>query len=113
MSQTFIKLQRKGQMVLPQRLREMAGVAEGTIMKVEILEGPRFLVTPQFTIDRAIVEGPQKNRKKVLKKLAAAVAELRQDAQKKGVDKMPMSEIDRAVASPRRDLKKTIKRPAK
>jgi hypothetical protein len=41
------------------------------------------------------------------------VAELRQEAKEKGIDKMPMSEINRAVAAARRDLKKTSKRPIK
>ncbi len=110
MSQALVKLQRKGQMVIPRSLREAAGVAEGTLMKVTVLQGPRFLLTPQFTIDRSVVNGPRKNRKQILRDLAQAVAELRQDAKQKGLDKMPLSEINRAVASARRDLKKTSKR---
>jgi AbrB family looped-hinge helix DNA binding protein len=113
MAQTLIKLQRKGQMVIPRSLREEVGVSEGTLMKVSVVEGRRFLLTPQFTIDRSIVTAPRKNRKEVLKDLAAAVAELRLDAKEKGLDKMPMSEINRAVAKARRDLKKTSKQPAK
>ena len=34
-------------------------------------------------------------------------------AKEKGIDKMPMSEINRAVAAARRDLKKNGKRPVK
>jgi len=42
------------------------------------------------------------------------VAELRQEAKEKGIDKMPMSEIRAAVTAMRRDLKKkSIKQPAK
>lgn len=99
MPRAFIKLQRKGQMVLPRQLRESAGVVEGTLLRVDVLDGPRFLVTPQLTVGRAIVQNPRKNRKQVLLDLAVAVAELRQDAKEKGIDKMPMSEINRAVAS--------------
>src|SRR4051812_20641614 len=113
MSQALVKLQRKGQMVIPRSLRDEAGVAEGTLMKVDVVKDGQFLVTAQFTMDRAIVTTPQKNRKELLKELAAAVAELRQDAKAKGIDKMPMSEINRAVASARRDLKKSNKRPVK
>ena len=111
MSQAFIKLQRKGQMVLPRRLREMTGLAEGTLLKVDVLEGPRFLVTPQFTIDRPLVEG--KNRKAIFRELAQVVAELRQEAKEKGIDKMTKREINAAVAAARRDLKKSSKRPVK
>jgi bifunctional DNA-binding transcriptional regulator/antitoxin component of YhaV-PrlF toxin-antitoxin module len=111
MPQAFIKLQRKGQMVLPRRLREMTGVAEGTLLKVDVLKGPRFLVTPQFTIDRPLVEG--KNRKAVFRELAQVVAELRQEAKEKGIDKMSKAQINAAVAAARRDLKKTGKRSAK
>lgn len=99
-------------MVLPRRLREMTGVAEGTLMRVDVLEGPRFLVTPQFTMDRAIITNP-KNRKQLLQQLARTVAEIRQEAKEKGVDKMSKREINAAVAAARRDLKKPSKRPAK
>ncbi len=100
-------------MVLPRRLRELAGVTEGTRLKIEVLEGPRFLMTPQLTIDRARVEDPRKNRKQILRDLAAAVTKLRQDAKEKGIDKTPMSEINRAVAGARRALQKSGKRPVK
>ena len=82
-------------MVIPRLLREQAGVAEG--------------ITPQLAINRP---GPPRrnNRKRVLHELAAAVAELRKDAKNKGLDKMPLSEIDRAVAAARRGLKKNTKR---
>ena len=113
MSQALVKLQRKGQMVIPRILREEAGVSEGTLMKVAVVEGGQFLITPQLTINRAIVTSPQKNHKQLLRELAQTVAELRQEAKEKGLDKLPKSEINRAVAGARREGKKTIKRPAK
>ena len=114
MSQALVKLQRRGQMVIPQHLRKEAGVAEGMLMKVAVVEGGQFLITPQVPIDRAILTSPQKNRKQVFRELAQVVAELRQEADEKGLDKMPMSEIKRAVAAARRDLKKkNSKRPAR
>ena len=112
MSPIVVKLQRKGQMVIPRSLREAVGVSEGTLMKVAVVEGRQLLVTPQFTVDRSMVDG-SRSRKRVLRDLAVAVTQLRQDAKEKGIDKMPMSEINRAVASARRGLKKDIKRPAK
>ena len=113
MSQALVRLQRKGQMVIPRSLREQAGVAEGTLMKVAIVRGRQFLLTPQFTLDRPLVENPRKIRKQLLHKLAAAVDELRQDAKDKGIDKMTKAQINRAVAAARRDLKNNSKRPVK
>jgi hypothetical protein len=62
---------------------------------------------------REIVTARPKNRKALFKELAVAVAELRQDAKEKGIDKMSRREINAAVAWARRDLKKTGKRPAR
>ncbi len=112
MSHVLVKLQKKGTMVLPRRLREMAGLTEGTLMKVDVLEGPRFLVTPQVA-DRDLVTSKPKNRKEAFRELAQVVAELRQEAKEKGINKMTKQEIHAAVAAMRRDLKKTSKRSAK
>lgn len=97
-------------MVIPRSLREEAGVAEGTLMKVSVVEGRRFLVTPQFTVDRDLVIASPKNAKQSLRELAHVVAELRQEAKEKGIDKMPKREIHAAVAAARRDLRKSGKR---
>jgi AbrB family looped-hinge helix DNA binding protein len=114
MSSVLVKLQRKGQMVIPRSLREEAGVSEGTLMKVAVLEGGQLLITPQVTIARSVVASPHKNRKQALRDLAATVAEIRQEAKEKGIDKMPMSEINAAVAAARKALqKKTAKRRVK
>jgi len=113
MPDALVKLQRKGQMVIPRSLREAAGVAEGTLMKVAVVEGGQFLLTPQLTINRSVVTGAGKNRRQALRELAQTVAEIRQEAKAKGIDKMPMSEIRAAVTAVRRDLRKTSKRPGK
>jgi AbrB family looped-hinge helix DNA binding protein len=114
MSQALVKLQRKGQMVIPRSLREEAGVAEGTLMKVAVIEGGQFLVTPQLTIARsAITQQGSRGRKHALRELAQVVAELRQEAKEKGLHKMGKGEIDAAVSAARRDLKKSTNRPAK
>jgi len=93
-------------MVIPRALREEAGVSEGALMKVAVVKGGKFLLTPQLVIDHTVAPNRRKNRKQILRELAVAVADLRQDAKEKGLDKMPMSEINRAVAAMRRDLKK-------
>ncbi len=100
-------------MVIPRLLREEAGVSEGTLMKVALIEGGQFLLTPQITISRPAVTTTAKGRKQILKNLAQAVDEIRQEAKQKGIDKVPMGEIRSAVTAIRRDRKKNRKRPAK
>jgi AbrB family looped-hinge helix DNA binding protein len=114
MSQALVKLQKKGQMVIPRSLREEAGVSEGTLMKVAVVEGGQFLVTPQIAIARNILTGRKSHgRKQTLRQLDQVVAELRQEAKEKDLDKMPKREINAAVAAARRDMKKSGKYPVK
>src|SRR5215831_4418576 len=105
MSQALVKLQRKGAMVIPRPLREAMGVSEGSLMKVTMLKGHRLLVTPQLAVDRDIISRP-KSRKQALLELGQVIDEIRQEAKEKGLEKMSMAEINRAVAKARRDLKK-------
>jgi hypothetical protein len=42
MSSVLVKLQKKGQMVIRRSLCEELGVAEGTLMKVDVIEGSQF-----------------------------------------------------------------------
>ena len=100
-------------MVIPRNLRDEAGVSEGTLMKVAVVEGGRFLVTPQLTVDRSVVTRVPKNRKSAFQDLAQVVAELRKEANEKGLATMPTKEISRAVAAARRDLKQSNKRRTK
>jgi bifunctional DNA-binding transcriptional regulator/antitoxin component of YhaV-PrlF toxin-antitoxin module len=100
-------------MVIPRSLRERAGIPEGTLLDVTLVEGGSILLTPQLTINRAIVTASPTNRKQAFRELARVVAEIRQEAKGKGLDTMPMKEINKAVAATRRDLKKTNKHPAK
>jgi len=98
-------------MVIPRSLREEAGVAEGTLLRVAVVEGGQFLVTPQVTINRSAIVDGAKNRKQLLRELARTVTGIRQEAKEKGLDKIPMREINAAVSAARRDLK--TKRPGK
>jgi antitoxin component of MazEF toxin-antitoxin module len=100
-------------MVIPRNLRDEAGVSEGTLLRIAVVEGGRFLVTPQVSIDRSIVTNSDKSKKQLFRDLAQVVSELRQEAKEKGLDTMSKKEIGRAVAATRRDLKKNSKRPAK
>ena len=96
---TLVKIHRKGQMTLPSSFRTAMGLGEGSLVELSFENG-KAIMSPQLTINRTIVTGPPKSRKAILKELAAAVADLRQDAKEKGIDKMPIGEINRAVAGP-------------
>ena len=100
MSEAIVRLQRKGQMVIPRAIREEIGISEGTLLKVAVKNGHGLTVTPQVAVSRRA-----KDRKDVFRQLAIAVDELRADAKAKGLDKMSMAEINRAVAAMRRDMK--------
>lgn len=113
MSQALIRLQRKGQMVIPRSLREEAGVSEGTLLKVNVVKGGRFLLTPQFTLDRPDASGNKKDTRKLLKQLAQVVTELREEAITKGVSRMSARKIDAAVTAARGASKNAPKRSRK
>ena len=100
-------------MVIPRSLREKAGVQEGTLMKVAVIKGGQFLLTPQFTIDRSVISDRRKDRKQAFRELSQVLAELRKEAREKGIDKMTKRDINAAVAAARRDLRKSSKRPTK
>jgi AbrB family looped-hinge helix DNA binding protein len=102
MNTALIKLQRKGQMVIPRSLREQVGVSEGALMEVSVVEGGRLLITPQLTIDRAIVSDPKKSRKQALRDLSAVVAGIRQEAKANRLDKLSMKQINAEVEAHRR-----------
>lgn len=109
---TLVRIHRKGQMTLPSSFRTAMGVGAGSLVELSLKNG-KAIMSPQITISREIVTGPPKNRKSLLKELAAAVTELRQDAKEKGIDKMSKREINAAVAWARRDLKATRKPAAR
>jgi L-amino acid N-acyltransferase YncA len=60
---------------------------------------------------QAMAALPRMSRQPAFEQLAQVVAEIRQEAKDKDIDKMPMSEINRAAAAARRGLKKSSKRP--
>jgi AbrB family looped-hinge helix DNA binding protein len=113
MASVLVKLQRKGQMVIPRSLRDQAGVSAGTLMKVAVVKGGQFLITPQVSIDRSASAPVSKDRKQTFQELRGVVAEIRQEAKEKGIDKMSKADINRAVAAARRDIKKAANNPAK
>jgi len=71
------------------------------------------MLTPQVTVDRNGATS-SKDVKQAFRDLAQVVAEIRQEAKEKGLDKISMSEIHAAVNAMRRNhKKKASKRSAK
>jgi AbrB family looped-hinge helix DNA binding protein len=52
MSTTLVKVQHKGQVTIPSRLRQQAGIAEGDIVEATFQRG-HIVLTPKVIIDRA------------------------------------------------------------
>ena len=49
---TLVKIQRKGQMTLPSRLRSAIGIAEGDLIEATVQRG-KIVLTPKVVIDRS------------------------------------------------------------
>jgi AbrB family looped-hinge helix DNA binding protein len=49
---TLVKIQRKGQMTLPSRLRSAIGIAEGDLVEATVRRG-KIVLTPKVVIDRS------------------------------------------------------------
>jgi AbrB family looped-hinge helix DNA binding protein len=49
---TLVKIHRKGQMTLPTKLRTLAGIAEGDLVRASFQRG-KIVITPTLVVDRA------------------------------------------------------------
>src|SRR5258706_7698828 len=49
---TIVKIHRKGQMTLPTKLRQLAGIAEGDLVQATFQRG-KIVITPKVVIDRS------------------------------------------------------------
>jgi AbrB family looped-hinge helix DNA binding protein len=49
---TIVKVHRKGQMTLPTKLRRLAGIGEGDLVKASFERG-KIVITPTLVIDRS------------------------------------------------------------
>src|ERR1700732_4933184 len=50
---TLVKLQGKGQMTIPSKVRSAVGLSDGDLVEVKAV-GKKIVITPQFVIDRSL-----------------------------------------------------------
>jgi AbrB family looped-hinge helix DNA binding protein len=105
MSTTLVKVQHKGQVTIPSRLRKQAGIAEGDIVEATFQRG-HIVLTPKIVIDRASFpnadgEYTPEQRRVINARLAKADEEV-----KSGRTFGPFNNADDMIASIERELKK-------
>ena len=105
MSTTLVKVQHKGQVTIPSRLRQQAGIAEGDIVEASFQRG-QIVLTPKAVIDRAAfpnadAEYTPAQRRVINASLAKADKEI-----KSGRTFGPFDNADDMIASIERELKK-------
>jgi AbrB family looped-hinge helix DNA binding protein len=119
---TIIRIQKKGQVVIPRSLREQVGVAEGDLLEVKV-QGSQFLLTPKLVISRELITGPKQNPKQrreefvrqVKVSAPRALKNIWEESKRKGLDKLTMRQIDAIISEVRQEQKfgETAEQPAK
>jgi AbrB family looped-hinge helix DNA binding protein len=102
---TIVRIQHKGQVTIPTRLRNRAGIAEGDMVEATFDRG-KIILTPKPVIDpsqfpNADDEYTPAQRRIIDARLARGVADA-----KKGRTHGPFDTADEMIASIKRELKK-------
>jgi AbrB family looped-hinge helix DNA binding protein len=105
MSTTLVKIQHKGQVTIPSRLRQQAGIAEGDLVEASFQRG-QIVLTPKVVVDRTAFpnaddEYTPAQRRSINARLARADNEI-----KSGGTFGPFDNADDMIASIERELKK-------
>jgi AbrB family looped-hinge helix DNA binding protein len=105
MSTTLVKVQQKGQVTIPSRLRQQAGIAEGDMVEATFQRG-HIVLTPKVVVDRSTFRNAEDEytpaqRRAVNARLAKADKEI-----KSGRTFGPFDSADDVIASIERELKK-------
>jgi AbrB family looped-hinge helix DNA binding protein len=114
MSTTVVKVQHKGQVTIPSRLRQQAGIAEGDMVEATFQHG-QIVLTPKVVMDRAAFpkadgDYTSAQRRSINTRLARADKEI-----KSGRTFGPFDNAEDMIASIERELKKraTARKKAK
>ena len=105
MSTTLVRVQHKGQVTIPSRLRRQAGIAEGDMVEA-IFERGQIVLTPKLVIDRSAFpnaddEYTPAQRRVINARLAKADKEIKQ-----GRTYGPFNTAEAMIASIESELKK-------
>ncbi len=105
MSTTLVRVQQKGQVTIPSRLRQQAGIAEGDMVEATFQRG-QIILTPKVVVDRGVFstadgEYTPARRRAINARLAKADKEI-----KSGRTIGPFDNAEDMIASIERELKK-------
>jgi AbrB family looped-hinge helix DNA binding protein len=110
---TLVKVQRKGQVTLPTRLRSALGIAEGDIMVEATVQRGKIVLTPRTVIDRAAFPTADDDYTPAQRRIIdARLAQSREDIKKRRTIG-PFDTAADAIASMKAELKKRapVKKP--
>ena len=98
---TIMKVHRKGQMTLPTKLRDLAGIAEGDLLQATFQRG-KIIITPTLVIDRSKFPTADDDYTPAQRRIIDA----RLDKAEKGLRHGPFTSAGEAVAHMKEQLKK-------
>jgi AbrB family looped-hinge helix DNA binding protein len=102
---TLIKIQDKGQVTIPYRLRSRAGLAKGDLVEA-VYKGGKIVLTPQMTIDRSSFPTADDDYTTAQRRaIDARLAESKEDL-KRGRTHGPFNTADEMIASMQANLRK-------
>jgi AbrB family looped-hinge helix DNA binding protein len=102
---TLVKIQRKGQMTLPSRIRAAVGVVEGDRLEASV-RGGKIVLTPTYVIDRSQFPNADDEYTPAQRRaIDARLAESEEDL-KKGRTFGPFDTADEMIAHMKGQLKK-------
>ena len=98
---TLVKVQSKGQMTIPRRVRSAVGLADGDLVEVKAV-GKTIVITPQLVIDRSKFQNADDEYTPAQRR----VIDARLNQAMKGRSHGPFNTADEMIAHMKSELKK-------
>src|SRR5258706_15877329 len=102
MSTTLVKVQHKGQVTIPSRLRRQAGIAEGDMVEATFQRG-NIVLTPKVIIDRSAFPNADDEYTPAQRRIIDARLAKADEDIKKGRTYGPFNSADEMIASMERE----------
>jgi AbrB family looped-hinge helix DNA binding protein len=102
---TIVRVQHKGQVTIPTRLRTQAGIAEGDLVEATFHRG-KIVLTPKLVIDRSQFPSADDEYTPAQRRIIDAQLAKGFEDIKKGRTQGPFDTSDEMIASMKRELKK-------